>query len=644
MRFCPFCAQENSDDASECAHCGRKLPVVATAPVAPAMRSIPAVPPRRAPRPFARTRPLTPAPAPLTRVDPPVEPATPQLVVDTGSRARSGTLLGIPARPLDRDAATRVEGPTLRHDGVQQQDYTDEEARLAPAPETTEQVPRYDDDPVDNADTAIRTMPNLPVRPPLPEPELGALDATDTQIRVPPVHVPAPTPRPRGDGRAPPMPLPPPPMPLPPPPMAKTPPRSVLSLSRPSSLSGLAPPLPEAPRLEADGQVPLLPEAEPLELPTRSTRRPTQSRVEPIAQLPIDVAEMPPHPPQKIWPSVLYLVPLARAIWSRHNAKRALGGLLHDDQRRVDQALRDLGEAAWQMQPRPPELKPELDRADADEQKRIAAEHELARLDLAVEAERSRWADEESQRKSEIGKHQNEVKKLVEQVTEQRRAQKVEEQTLRELELKLRSAERKLQQLLLRVAKAETTPPAKGGGEAAVSMAREQAEIARTEIDGHAPLVEEQHGKARAYDAPLAELEKHLADEHQQVAVQEAELDAARKTSAQTLASLELEHVEQDGTRLAAERGVRLRLVATGTLLSLHRMDETQSGGAFSPLYRALDELQTVASQREARIAELDEERQGYDRAAVQRGLIAVGGVVGLLAILAIVLIVIVKH
>lgn len=622
MRFCPFCAQENSDDASECAHCGRKLPLVATMPAAPTTRSVSALPPRRIPRPLSpRPRPMTPAPAlparPEAAVEAAVSEAVPQVVKDSTSRARSGTLLGIPAaKPLDLDAATRVEGPSLKHDAPRER--VDDDA-------LTDQVPRYGDP---ASSLAIHTVPDLGST--LPTSAAESSDLTDAQISAPPVHVPASSPRPRGGGVAPPV-------PLPPPPTTKRPALARLSLSEPISLGDLGSPLPEAPR-------PMLPEGDPLDLPTRATRMPTQSHAFPVAMPAGDVAPMPPHPPATIWPSVLYLAPLLRAIWERHKAQRALRGLLHDDQRRVDQALRDLGEAAWKMEPRPPELRPDLDRADADEGKRVVAEQELARLELAVAAERRRWTDDELHRNSELGKHQNEVQKLVEQMAEQRRAQKGEEQALRALELARAGAERAMQKHLARATKADATPAAKGGGAAAAATAREQAEQARAEIDGYAPQVDAQHEKVRAYDAPLAELEKHLADERQQVAAQQADLETARGANAQTLAALELEHDQQDATRLAAERGVRLRLVATGTLLSLHRMGDTQSGGVFSPLYRTLDELRTVASQRESRIAQLEEDRRSYDHAAVQRGLIVVGGALGLLAILAIVLIVLVRR
>src|SRR4051794_37334625 len=60
MRFCPFCAQENPDDARECGHCGKRLPPPRTAPP----RAVPAPPVAERPkkeipaRPAPRSMPL----------------------------------------------------------------------------------------------------------------------------------------------------------------------------------------------------------------------------------------------------------------------------------------------------------------------------------------------------------------------------------------------------------------------------------------------------------------------------------------------------------------------------------------------------------------------------------------------------------
>jgi hypothetical protein len=71
-----------------------------------------------------------------------------------------------------------------------------------------------------------------------------------------------------------------------------------------------------------------------------------------------------------------------------------------------------------------------------------------------------------------------------------------------------------------------------------------------------------------------------------------------------------------------------------GTILNLNRVE----GPRFQPLYQRLDELKRTLNDREALLQRLDEERRAYDRGVVQRGLLTLGGAVGVLALLIIVL------
>jgi hypothetical protein len=81
MRFCPFCAQDNPDDARECVHCGKRLPVLRHAP-APAKPAAP--------------KPVAPRPAP-----PRPQPRAPSLIPPTTASA---------SQPHDAFAPTAAPG------------------------------------------------------------------------------------------------------------------------------------------------------------------------------------------------------------------------------------------------------------------------------------------------------------------------------------------------------------------------------------------------------------------------------------------------------------------------------------------------------------------------------------------------------
>src|SRR5947207_2277765 len=107
MRFCPFCAQENTDDASECAHCGRRLPqVTARATTPAALPTSPVRPP--AVRPLPRPR-AVPTAAALATVARPVTTQTATLAPE--ARPPVHTVRGLPTvRPAAvEDGATRVD-------------------------------------------------------------------------------------------------------------------------------------------------------------------------------------------------------------------------------------------------------------------------------------------------------------------------------------------------------------------------------------------------------------------------------------------------------------------------------------------------------------------------------------------------------
>jgi chromosome segregation ATPase len=148
----------------------------------------------------------------------------------------------------------------------------------------------------------------------------------------------------------------------------------------------------------------------------------------------------------------------------------------------------------------------------------------------------------------------------------------------------------------------------------------------------------------RALDAPIAELEQQLGAAREGLTQAQAGLVSARQTNADTTQTLQGARARNDEIRVTAEKGIRLRLTSTGTLLNLHRLDTPQYRVKLGPIYARLDELKHTATAREARIAALDAERRGYDRSAMQRGLIAVGGALGAFLLLLVIVIVIVAR
>ncbi len=549
-------------------------------------------------------------------------------------RGRARTLLGVPSLPTrsapveepNTDNATRVEASPF--DGA-----TAQTPRLEPVPapleETTSPSERLDVDAGEATTTSVRL--GRPDRPPSEDDLTNVRDEamtrggddgpTDVHRALPPARpAPArPTTRRSEDGRATPAhgarTHQPPPAPLPPPPSGgpKTPRVDVLE-----AVTNVRTSLPPARAQDLGAEGPEL--------------------LAPAGAGTADdlVGDMPPIPGPGILPSVKYLIPLARAIWARHNAQKSLRVRLHSDQRLVDDTLHDLGRAAWQEPNRPSELRAELERADEDDARRRNEEKEVAHLDMSISGERERHLDDEGKRTQAIAAREVEIARVAEDLAEKQRAQKAEEKTLREATARHGAAEKRVQALIAKAARAELTPPEKGGGPNAAANHREQAAAAQREADNLRPERDAAEERARDLDAPIAALTGTLSDERAKLVEQKTALEVARRDHQAALASLEAKKAEHDGARAIAEKSIRLRLVSTGTLLSLHRMDSPK----LLPIYGRLDELQATAAAREARISHLEAERHSYDKPALQRGLIAVGAATGTFVVLLVVVLV----
>src|SRR6185369_15940485 len=105
-------------------------------------------------------------------------------------------------------------------------------------------------------------------------------------------------------------------------------------------------------------------------------------------------------------------------------------------------------------------------------------------------------------------------------------------------------------------------------------------------------------------------------------------------------AGLEGDQQRATTDRGEAEREMSQRFVNVGTMLNLHRVDDSKYKG----LYERIDELKSGLNAREATIVRLETELRTYDRRAVQTGLITVGVIFSLVVLLAIFLAVILSR
>ncbi len=665
MRFCPFCAQDNPDDARECVHCGKRLPVLRHAPArpSPSVHKPPAprpAPPRPAPRAPSMAPPLTSsapqafAPTALPGTLPPVRPhassngpaksapgdATLKPISDAeethevisppmaaSKSAPTGTLLGIPAQEIPGSNHPASHGDSERR--------TTKPLSLADVAKKGKRgaAPDFDDD--DDAQTAVQApatiVDDLPTSPtPRLDPELD--DNAPTSARPAPRSRPldrmstTPTSSSTVPNRPAPLPKRPTPLPSMPTRPTSSPPAPGMAPTKPTKLpSGAMPePLPPPPRVGNDeGAFPQLDVGPTPALPTMA------------------LPPMPEHPRSgSIVDAVKYLLPLAKAIWARKQAQEAIRTLLHGDQRLLDSVLRDLGRVAREQQVSAPAIAEEMRRVIAEEERRAAADQALADSDTAKKKEEERWHFDQGERLSDLARREAELKVTDEDLRKSAEVRRGHEAERAKIDAQIRAAEKRAAAADAKAAKAEVTPPEKGGGPNTAANARAEAAEARKEATALIPARDAARAEVDKLEQPIGELTKKITDGRATLVQKRRELQEAKATHERTLTELQTAREQAAAERDAAERELTQRFVTAGTLLNLNRVEHPK----LQPLFARIDEVRSGVNAREAAIVRLESERRLYDRGAVQKGLLTVGIAFGTLILLTIILIVLVKR
>ena len=681
MRFCPFCAQDNPDDARECGHCGKRLPQPRTAP--PRTVSAPPVEkPRGPPRAAPRSRPLEgpplkdETPEPLPQVATQVTAAPPSATVAASSSFAPPTQVSDPPsemapEPEAKDPPTQSVTVPVSRARVSTKETTlpavaappltppapPQPKRAGAGASTILGMPAAVPPPAQGSPVKGTPAKGTPAKGPLPSqttqmglgaaPAGPAADPDSSRRSTKPLSVDAVkqaaatqgakngTPA-HGVGFAATM-------------LKSTAEREALraeaNIARPPGLeepgdNTKTTPRPRVSEDSLDGDtrddVPLPPSPRPQPvLPTA----PLQHQ-EPTPTPAIPTLAVPPMPPVpksgSVIEAVLYLPPLVKAIWARQKAQATIRSLLHGDQKLLDTVLRDLGRAARESALELPALADEMRRVKAEEQRRARAEEQMRELDGKMEEERARWIADEQARNQELLEREGEIKGAEEELKKRGDERRIHEAERSRIDGQIRAAEKRAAQADARAQKADLTPPEKGGGPHTAANARAEADAARKEATALIGPRDEARARVEALDEPIAALTKQVVDGRAALGLKRKELAEGQAAHKRSLAALDADKRRAEAERDGAEREMSQRFVAAGTLLNLNRVESA----AFTPLYQRIDELKNGVNAREAAIVRLESERRGYDRPTVQKGLIVVGGAFGALVLLMIVLMV----
>ncbi len=667
MRFCPFCAQDNPDDARECVHCGKRLPV---------LRHAPAPPKREAPKPAA-PRPAPPRPQPRApSLIPPTTASASQPHDAFAATAVPGTLPPIKSGPVTTNVPTNGPAKAAPSDATLKPYADAEETHEVTAPKmlpptksaptgTLLGIPAQEipgtADPAPYGDSEKRTTKPLSLTDVAKRAKRGDPDFDDdaqTNVQAPATIVDdlptSRTPRlePDDDEHAP-------------------------TSARPAPRSRPLERLTTTPPMGVPTKQSILPKTTPTRgtpaavVPTKPTRLPSGNLPDPLPPPPstsgmpsprigneagafaaidtgatpaiptLALPPMPEHPKSgSIVDAVKYLLPLAKAIWARRKAQDAIRTLLHGDQRLLDSVLRDLGRVAREENVSAPAIADEMRRVAAEEERRAAAEKAVADAEAASKKEDDRWHFDEGERNAELARREAELKVTDEDLRKSAEERRGHEAERAKVDAQIKAAERRAAAADAKAAKAEVTPPEKGGGPNTAANARAEATQARKEATDLIPARDAARAEVDKREGPIAELTRKLTDGRATLVQKRRELQEARAVHDKTLADLKVARDQASGERDAADRELTQRFVTAGTILNLNRVDHPK----LQPLFARVDELKNGVNAREAAIVRLESERRLYDRSAVQKGLLAVGIAAGAAIILLIILIVLIKR
>jgi hypothetical protein len=623
MRFCPFCAQENPDEGGECIHCGKRLPAQ-----------------RAAPKPAPRPRPAPPAPTALAPKPAAARPvSTPAAEVPKPAAAGPTPAAHVPepAAATAKPAAEAAKPVAATKPVVEAPAPTEAPKPAATAPKPAPEAPK----PAAAAPKPAAAAPKPAAAAPKPAPEAPK---PAPEAPKPAAAAPKPAPSPVAAAR---------------PPLAASTGTllGIPSPELPTRVPAAAPEHPveetppidddvtdRTPRLDGEEEeppedLPAPPEVAP---PLDVVAPPPPAEPSPTPFLP--TMALPPMPAAPSSSSVVaairYLPPVARAVWARRRAQKTIGELLIGDQRLLDRALRDLGCAAREAELDLPLIADEMKKVHAQEERRAQAQAAIADAQARLEAEHERWNGDESARREAIARGEEALKKTEEELKATNEKRRAHETERARVDGQIRAAEKRAAQETAKAEKAEQTPPEKGGGAAAAASARSAAEAARKEATALIPARDDARGKAEALDAPLAALAKRVTDEKTENHEQRKQLGEATLAHKKSVGAIEGDRHRADVDRAGAEREISQRFVSVGTLLNLNRVESEP----FLPIYARIDELKNDVNAREAALARLETERNSYDRAVVQKGLLAFGVAVGVLALVVVILVVLLSR
>jgi len=368
-------------------------------------------------------------------------------------------------------------------------------------------------------------------------------------------------------------------------------------------------------------------EADPVHAAARRLRSPTGVEPPPTRiQRPDGLADRPFTPPRVLpvpeipEPGLInaakYSVKFVRARWQRRGAIKTLGAEIKQDTEALDQVLGALGREARNARVEGRVFSAENSAIDGAQERIDGLGKEVGDVDARKADENSKFVDVERERNTKL----TEAERSVEETHHELQHFEGQRRALRD---KRKELERR-QKTYLKNAEDND----RQAGSAQLGDAR--ADLRRS-AEGHRKEAAALEPERQDIDRKLASLERPIGEATAKLDAAKAELDAAKRSLTDAreghvhrLAELDAEQKRKSREIGLAEAEIQRRLVTLGTLVNLNRIENV----AFAELYERIDRIRGAITARTTEIEKLTAEREAYDRGALTRGGVAIGGAI----------------
>jgi chromosome segregation ATPase len=325
---------------------------------------------------------------------------------------------------------------------------------------------------------------------------------------------------------------------------------------------------------------------------------------------------MPVEGPVALFSCLPYWLTVFSARMKRAGIIRRFQGEVQQEQRKLDEILRDLGKRAREIELVHPPLEAAMAALHQLENERAQLETDKSGLTSQLEAAQQKFDSIDKDCNARIQAAQTEA-------SETQAALNEKNGELRSLKGQLGQIDKELSRLAGALRKTQDA-----GQQSTIEKQIEEQEKKRDEAQS----------SAAAVDGPVAELTARLADARGRMQEAQKELAAGRQELAGTKRALGVEEQKKGQEMTRLDRAMAEKFLEIGRLLGKDRVQNP----ALEELYGRIDETKDGLRDRETHMAALSAERDNYDRSAAQKGLILLISGVGLVFLVILTLIILV--